>query len=71
MFDDLVSKHPEPEHQGLIATLREQVHNFCNSKVPTNHDELMKLTQDHTMVMMAINTVANSLRRQKMWDRKM
>ena len=68
MFEDLERKHREPEHQGVLATLRESVHNFCESKVPTTHDELVKLTQAHTMKMMAIEHTASIIRRQKMWN---
>jgi hypothetical protein len=71
MFEDFERTHPEPENQGLLATLRETVHNFCESKVPKTHDELMQLTQAHRMALMAIENTASILRRQKLWDRKM
>jgi hypothetical protein len=67
-FAEIERNYPEPEYQGPLAMLRAAVINYVNSPVPKNDDELVQLTQGHTMTMMAMNHTENTLRRQKMWD---
>ncbi len=69
-FEDLERNYPEPEHQGALANLRAKVHNFCTSEVPTNDDELMKLTKSKMDVMTAIHGVDSVLHRMKLWAKK-
>jgi hypothetical protein len=66
LFANLERDHPQPEAQGLLATVRQAVHSFCNSPIPKNHDELIKLSQEQTSVVSAINHASNMLRIQKM-----
>jgi hypothetical protein len=68
MFAKVEQKYPEPENQGVLATLRAKVANYCDSPVPENDEQLLKLSQEHTLLKTTINQVGITLRRQKLWS---